>query len=123
MSEGRLWEVVIHPDLRAEVMERGMGHRKALGDALRYVQNDGPGLGRPRVDTLNGSRFATMKELRFDHDGGTWRYAFAFDPIQRAIILVGGDKKGKGQKRFYKILIEIADERYADHLKRLEESR
>jgi hypothetical protein len=35
-----------------------------------------------------------MKELRFDAEGGVWRFAFAFDPNREAIILVGGDKSG-----------------------------
>jgi len=30
----------------------------------------GPVAGRPRVDTLNGSKHANMKELRFDADDG-----------------------------------------------------
>jgi hypothetical protein len=41
----------------------------------------GPNLGRPNVDTLEGSDFANMKELRFRLDG-LWRFAFAFDPKQ-----------------------------------------
>ncbi|MFJ4065056.1 hypothetical protein ACIPW4_07125 [Pseudomonas sp. NPDC089996] len=28
---------------------------------LRLLQSSGPALGRPHVDTLNGSRFANMK--------------------------------------------------------------
>jgi len=44
--------------------------------------------GRPRVDTLNGSKHANMKELRFD---GVWRAAFAFNPKCDAIIFVATD--------------------------------
>lgn len=60
----------------------------------------GPGLGRPRVDTLKGSRYANMKELRFDADNGVWRVAFAFDPERRAVLLVAGDKAGTSTRRF-----------------------
>ena len=81
----------------------------------------GPRLGRPRVDTLSGSKHANMKELRFDAAGGVWRVAFAFDPLRQAIILVAGDKAGAAQKRFYKTLIAKADTRFAGHLKLLEE--
>ena len=42
--------------------------------------------------------------------------AFAFDPKRQAILLVGGDKRGADQRRFYKRLIAIADARYGDHL-------
>lgn len=34
----------------------------------------GPHLGRPRVDTLKGSRYTNMKELRFEADGAERRY-------------------------------------------------
>lgn len=71
---------------------------------------------RPRVDTLNGSRHARMKELRFEAAGGVWRVAFAFDPKRRAILLVAGDKAGVGQKRFYRQLVAIADARFDAHL-------
>jgi hypothetical protein len=75
----------------------------------------GPRLGRPRADTLHGSRYANMKELRFDTAGGVWRFAFAFDPRRRAMILCGGNKAGVSQSRFYRRLIETADARYASH--------
>ncbi|TAE34443.1 MAG: hypothetical protein EAY65_02120 [Alphaproteobacteria bacterium] len=57
-----------------------------------------------------------MKELRFDADKGVWRVAFAFDPKRNAILLVAGDKSGANQKKFYKLLIKKADERFAQHL-------
>ncbi len=80
----------------------------------------GPQLGRPRADTLNGSKHANMKELRFDAADGVWRVAFAFDPKRHAMLLVAGDKTGTSKKRFYKQLIKKADERFEEHLKRLE---
>ncbi len=85
----------------------------------RLLEEFGPTLGRPRVDTLNGSRHANMKELRFQAANGAWRVAFAFDPKRRAVLLVAGDKSGGGEKRFYKALIGKADARYAAHLERL----
>lgn len=48
--------------------------------------------------------------------GQVWRVAFAFDPKRRAILLVGGDKGGADQRRFYKRLITTADARYDEHL-------
>ena len=50
----------------------------------RLLQHFGPQLGRPRVDTLNGSRHANMKELRFGVADGEWRLTFAFDPARAA---------------------------------------
>jgi len=76
-------------------------------------------LGRPRVDTLNGSRHANMKELRFSAADGAWRLAFAFDPKRKAILLVAGDKSGGSEKKFYKQLIAKADKRFDAHLDRM----
>lgn len=110
------WTVVYHdafvPELDAlpEQVQDGLF---ALAELL--IAN-GPLLGRPHADTLIGSRFANMKELRFSADDGVWRVAFAFDPARRAIVLVAGDKSGVAQKRFYKTLIAKADARFAAHL-------
>ena len=98
----------LHEDVRLEIL--------ALA---RLLQQFGPRLGRPRVDTLSGSRHANMKELRFTAADGEWRVAFAFDPRRKAILLVAGDKSGGSQKRFYKQLIAKADERFDAHLARL----
>ena len=87
--------------------------------SLVPLREYGPSLGRPEVDTLNGSKYANMKELRFRAGGGVWRVAFAFDPRRNAILLVAGDKAGVSEKKFYKRLIEKADKRFKEHLDNL----
>ena len=76
----------------------------------------GPRLGRPHADTLNGSKYANMKELRASTADEVLRIAFAFDPDRSGILLIGGNKSGVSKKRFYKQLIEKADQLYAAHL-------
>ena len=71
----------------------------------RLLQQFGPQLKRPHADTMNGSRHANMKELRFKAADGIWRVAFAFDPKRKAVLLVAGDKSGVSEKRFYRELI------------------
>jgi DNA-binding XRE family transcriptional regulator len=66
----------------------------------RMLEQFGPHLGRPRVDTLKGSRHANMKELRFSAAAGEWRVAFAFDRRRRAILFVAGDKAGEAKGAF-----------------------
>jgi len=90
---------------------------------VKVLEQFGPTLGRPTVDTLNESSFNNMKELRFNADRGVWRVAFIFDPTRAAILLVAGDKAGGDQRRFYKRLIRIADERYVNHLSRISQNR
>lgn len=83
----------------------------------------GPRLGRPHADTLNGSKYPNMKELRADTENQVLRIAFAFDPKRTAILLVAGDKSGTSQKRFYKQLIDRADMLFDTHLARLRAQR
>lgn len=90
-----------------------------LASAL-VLEREGPSLGRPHVDTLNNTKHANMKELRYIADRGVWRVAFAFDPERKAILLTAGNKAGVNQKRFYKELIATADNRFDDHLAQLE---
>jgi hypothetical protein len=97
-----------HEDVRTEIL--------ALA---RLLQQFGPQLGRPRVDTLHGSDHANMKELRFGAAGGEWRVAFAFDTKRHAILLVAGDKSGGSERRFYRELIRKAGARFDAHLARL----
>ena len=83
------------------------------------LEQFGPMLGRPRVDTLKASKHPNLKELRFDAAGGVWRVAFAFDPTRHAILLVAGDKSGISMKRFYRQLMRVAEKRFDLHLARL----
>jgi hypothetical protein len=64
-----------------------------------------------------------MKELRFKASDGVWRVAFAFDPKRKAILLIGGSTSGISQKRFYKDLIRVADERFERHLETIAKER
>ena len=109
------WTVRFHPRFDAELLALPPLVREELLARALVLGKFGPTLGRPNVDTLKGSSFANMKELRFKLDG-VWRFAFAFDPQREAIILVGGDKQGSNERLFYRDLIRIADERYAAHI-------
>ena len=88
---------------------------------MGLLREFGPMLGRPNVDTLNDSKHANMKELRFKTADGAWRVAFAFDPGREAILLIAGDKSGGSERRFYKRLIAKADARFDVHLAPFEE--
>src|SRR2546423_12737582 len=73
----------LHEDVRIEIL--------AL---TRLLQQFGPQLGRPRVDTLNGSRHANMKELRFSAADGEWRGAVALFTQRQTNPPVAGGKFG-----------------------------
>lgn len=113
------WRVQIVEEFEPELSVLPVEVRRAIFAHSRLLREYGPHLGRPRVDTLNGSRHANMKEMRFVAAGGEWRIAFAFDPVRRAMLLVAGDKSGGNERRFYRALIRKADERFERHLAQL----
>ena len=110
------WQVRFHDAFEVEFEAMDAEVQDELIATAKLLQDYGPKLGRPHADTLNGSQFANMKELRFRAAGGVWRVAFAFDPNREGILLVAGDKSGGSEDRFYRRLIAKADERYAEHL-------
>jgi hypothetical protein len=111
------WTVAFHMDFDPEFMRLPVTVQQMILSRAELLKETGPQLGRPHVDTLSGSKHSNMKEIRFRADDGVWRIAFAFDVKRRAILLVGGDKAGVSQDKFYRNLIEIADRRFDQHQK------
>ncbi len=58
-----------------------------------------------------------MKELRASKDGAL-RILFIFDPIRRAVLLVGGDKTGQWEQ-WYHEAIPAANELYDAYLEHI----
>lgn len=110
------WNVLLFDEFDVEFTAFPRDVQTAMLAKARMLEHFGPQFGRPYVDTLEGSKHANMKELRFDADDGVWRAAFAFDPHRQAVILVAGDKSGISEKRFYRSLIAKADKRFDDYL-------
>jgi hypothetical protein len=89
--------------------------------ALELLEERGPMLGRPLVDSVKGSRHKNMKELRPGSQGWSeLRVLFAFDPTRQAVLLVAGDKAGAWD-RSYRVNIPLADDLLDRHLARLSE--
>lgn len=115
------WTIRFDDVFEAEFDALSESVRDELLAQTHVIEMFGPKAGRPRVDTLKGSKHVNMKELRFDADGGVWRVAFAFDPERQGVLLVAGDKSGGNEKRFYQRLVKAADKRFDLHLERLRE--
>ncbi|MEV8515797.1 type II toxin-antitoxin system RelE/ParE family toxin [Dactylosporangium sp. NPDC051484] len=98
----------------------------AVNVAIDMLAERGPGLGRPLVDTLQGSTIGNLKELR-PRSGRdvSIRILFVFDPWSQAVLLVAGNKAGEWSG-WYKTAIPVAEIAYEDWLaferKRREES-
>ncbi len=110
------WEVEYTDQFEQWWDQLTVDEQGAIAIAVEALQERGPALGRPFVDTLKGSRHANMKELR--PRGETMRILFAFDPRRTAILLLGGDKRGRWNE-WYETTIPIADQLYDDYLAEL----
>ena len=106
--------------LRYDDLQRGIlqtyTEPEGFDAAVEALEERGPTLGRPFVDTLTGSRIPNLKELR--PLGTTVRILFVFDPRRVAILLLGGDKEGRWQE-FYAEAIPLAERLYEEHLDEL----
>ena len=117
------WEVRFDDAFEAKFDQLPEAVQDELLARVKVLEQFGPQLGRPHVDTLKDSKHANMKELRFNCEDGAWRVAFAFDPKRQALLLVAGDKAGANQRKFYEKLIQMADERFDAHLEKLKEEK
>ena len=112
-----MWEVEYTDEFEAWWDTLPEEVQKAIGKDVERLELDGPALGRPKVDTVKGSKHANMKELRTQHAGEPYRTLFAFDPRRCAILLIGGSKAG--DRRFYDRYVPLADRLYDEHLEQL----
>jgi hypothetical protein len=92
-----------------------------VAQAVAALREEGPALGRPLVDRIQGSRIHRLKELRPGSAGRSEiRVLFAFDPTRSALLLLGGDKAGNWQ-RWYRENIPIAEQLYLEYTTEKEE--
>jgi len=93
------WEVEVSDEFLEWYQDLAADLRIAIATAVDRVEANGPELGRPFADTLKGSRFPNMKELRVQHRGRPYRILFIFDPRRNAYLILGGDKSVVGTIR------------------------
>jgi hypothetical protein len=114
------WEIRITEDCLAWVKELDERSKARVVDAIDRLAEEGPGIGRPLVDRLEGSQVHNLKELRPGSAGRSeLRVIFAFDPWRSAILLVGGDKSGDWSG-WYRRAIPRAEELYVEYVKERE---
>ena len=107
------WQVLIHPAVENWLLDLSEKDYFSVMAALEVLEEFGPSLGRPFVDTLKDSKFKNLKELR--PRGNFIRLIFIFDNRRKAIVLTAGNK-AKQWKKWYKINIPIAEKRFERYL-------
>lgn len=111
MASGE-WEIYIADEVREWLDALDTATHNRVVQAIDTLADAGPGLGRPLVDTIHGSKITNLKELR----PGSVRILFAFDPWRSSILLVAGNKTGQWNA-WYHHAIPLAEERYERYLK------
>ena len=113
------WAVVAAEEFEEWMMSLTDKQYVATKRAINQLEQDGPALGRPYVDTIRNSRFKNMKELRVSSQG-TLRVLFAFDPERRAVLLLGGDKSEDSRwNDWYIGAIRRADDLFEEHIRKM----
>ncbi len=110
------WEVEHTDEFEDWLESLTASEQRRIDAAVEMLEEHGPALPRPLADKLAGSRHANMKKLR---PTPTIRVFFAFDLRRVAVLLIGGDKRG--DRRFYKRLLPLADRIYGEHLAALKD--
>ena len=114
-----VWEIITSEIYDTWFQEQKEDDKVIIRSKVYLLGEYGPNLKRPYADTLKGSKkLANLKELRAKTDAHEFRIAYIFDPEQKGLLIIGGDKKGKNQKKFYKDLIREAEQIYAVYLKK-----
>lgn len=90
------------------------GEQQSVAAVVGILEDEGPQLGYPYSSGISSSQHGHMRELRVQHQGRPLRVLYAFDPRRTAILLLGGDKTGKG--RWYEDFVPVADRLYDLHL-------
>ena len=113
------WEITTSESYDAWFQEQNEDDKALIRSKAYLLGEYGPNLGRPHADTLRGSKkLANLKELRAQTDAHVFRVAYIFDPERKGLLLIGGDKKGKNQRKFYKDMIKEAEQIYAAYLEK-----
>lgn len=113
------WVVLYGPEFFSWWSNQSPEIQDRMFQSIRLLQQFGPFLQRPYADTVKGSLFPNMKELRVQVAGKPIRAFYAFDMQRQAIVLCAGDKTGN--KRFYSEMITLADREFANYLEKLGE--
>ena len=77
--------------------------RERVDMVLTVLREQGPGLGRPLVDSISGSVIGNLKELRvFSSSDRAIRILFCFTASRIALLLAAGDKLNSWKSRYPK---------------------
>jgi hypothetical protein len=109
------WEIETTDEYDTWFLEQAENEQEAIRMKVELLTEYGPQLPRPHADTLKGSNLSNLKELRAQTENHVLRIAFVFDEERKGVLIIGGDKKGKNEKHFYRNLIKQAEKIYRQY--------
>jgi hypothetical protein len=109
------WVVEFTDEFEAWWESLTVEEQESVAYSVGLLEVYGPTLDHPHSSAIAGSRHGRMRELRVQHQGRPYRVLYAFDPARAAILLIGGEKTGTGN-RWYVEYVPIADRLYDAHL-------
>ena len=120
----KTWHIITSEAYDFWFKEQSDEDKAQIRSKVFLLEEYGPNLGRPHADTLKGSKkLKNLKELRPLTENHVFRVAYIFDPKRKGLLLIGGDKKGKNEKTFYRDLIKEAEKIYAVYLEKYLKSK
>ena len=112
------WKIIIKEPAMQLLDSLSENEIEKVFAVFSVLKTDGPNLSRPYSDTLYGSKYTNLKELRVSTKGAVLRFFYVFD-AERHIVLCGGNKRGKDSRLFYTQMIALAEQIYDEHLAEL----
>ncbi|HLJ76385.1 MAG TPA: type II toxin-antitoxin system RelE/ParE family toxin [Acidobacteriaceae bacterium] len=111
------WDVEVSDEFREWYESLAEDLRASIAAGVDILEQMGPEAGRPFVDTLKGSKYPNLKELRIQHRGRPYRVLFILDQKRNVYLILGGDKSGNSH--WYRDAIRRAENIYERYLKEI----
>ncbi len=108
------WKLETVPEFDYWFIQQSKEDQERMTFVMENLKDHGPVLKRPYVGKVEDSHLSNLKELI--PPSSDIRILFIFDPMRRAVLLLGGDKSSDF-KGWYKKNIPVAEARYVRFLK------
>ena len=114
------WEVEVTDEFVRWYDGLSEREQERIGVIIDELSEKGPHLTYPKSSGIRGPGLSHLRELRIQVGGRPFRIFYAFDPRQTAILLVGGDKTGVSDRRFYARYLPSSNRLYNEYIVELE---
>lgn len=108
------WSVEVTDEFVAWWDSLTADEQESVAAHVGLLERLGPDLPFPYSSAIAGTKRVALRELRIRHRRRHVRVLYAFDPRRVALLLLGGDKTGRGD--WYRTSVPRAERLFFDHL-------